>query len=238
MIARRFQSTAPVKALVLGATPELRDLLAAVGAEVTVVDSNDVMVQAMTRLRRTATPETTVVADWLEFLPTTPASFDLILSDFTQGNIEPSDQVRFYECIAHALTPKGLFIDRVVTYREPSKLYAVSRELPLFEELPVNLATLNDMLVRCVFATDMTYEFKRIQMSRSYAFMREWSPTAGRLADMLDRYIASGSLCWHYGEDWQTVSERYYAQLKPVEEIPHLGSSYEGHVYIIATETK
>ena len=57
LISKYKEKKRPVKALILGATPELRDLLAYFKFEVTVADINPAMIQAMTSLKKSKSRE-------------------------------------------------------------------------------------------------------------------------------------------------------------------------------------
>lgn len=104
----------PSSLLILGATPELRDLAASLGiARVTLVDRDRVVLAAMSRLvvATDLRHETRVVADWSTMeLP--PRSFGAIVGDLVWHWLRPSDQPVVADRIRRLLAPGGLFISR------------------------------------------------------------------------------------------------------------------------------
>lgn len=69
-----------MKVLILGATPEFRDLTAKLGIATTIVDMNPVMIKSMTLLmEQTPANEKVVISDWLSF--ETGEKYDVVLSD-------------------------------------------------------------------------------------------------------------------------------------------------------------
>lgn len=101
------------RTLLLGATPELRDLLSQ-GSPPVVVDSSAAMYAATTELLEAADPalETWVQADWRE-LPFAPESFDLILGDMIWWGLSVRQQREVVAGIARMLAPDGLYVGRL-----------------------------------------------------------------------------------------------------------------------------
>lgn len=96
-----------IRALILGATPEFRDLLAKYKLEVCLIDNNEASVKAMTSLmKRRNKKEKVVIGDWLK-MPFKKDSFDLVLSDSAQDNIKFKDFNRFFNNVYRILKPKG-----------------------------------------------------------------------------------------------------------------------------------
>ena len=100
------------KALVLGATPELRDVLAKANADVTLIDINKKMIDEMTKLRKIRSRERKVVGDWLD-MPFEDRKFDIVMGDLVQGNIPRSKKDAFMKEIARVLKKEGYLISRI-----------------------------------------------------------------------------------------------------------------------------
>jgi SAM-dependent methyltransferase len=121
---RRLAAPAlPGRALVLGATPELRDLLAEHAGRMprpVVVDRSLPMLQAMTSLmhRARAGQECWRLADWRS-LELEPASFDLVLADMVWWTVSVADQAALRDRIARLLVPDGIFVSRF-RFRDPA----------------------------------------------------------------------------------------------------------------------
>ena len=98
-----------LKALVLGATPEFRDLLAQYKDEIqtTLIDNNEVSVGAMNLLMQKKNPEEKIVlGNWLK-MPFPVHSFDLVFSDSAQDNIPFKVFDQFFEAVHKILKPTG-----------------------------------------------------------------------------------------------------------------------------------
>lgn len=96
------------KTLVLGATPEIRDLLARMKFEVTILDFSPIMVKAMTSLRRIRSKERVVIGDW----STTDISskYDLIIGDSAVCNLLPQQYHAFFQRVNKFLKNDGILI--------------------------------------------------------------------------------------------------------------------------------
>ncbi len=100
------------RVLVLGATPELRDLLYELKCEVTIIDAAAAMVQAMTGLKKhRSAPEKVVISDWIDN-PLKADYFDVIVGDIILANIPRQKQPEFLRGLARMLKPGGYFISR------------------------------------------------------------------------------------------------------------------------------
>lgn len=121
---RRVGARLPGRALLLGATPELRDLLAEhAGAmpKPVIVDMSRDMLLAMSALTRRARPddETWLVCDWCEAaLP--EQGFDVILADMVWWTVSVETQTALRDRIARLLAPGGVFVSRF-RLREPQR---------------------------------------------------------------------------------------------------------------------
>jgi len=108
----------------LGATPELRDLLAehTPALPPLIVDQSLAMLEAMTALARKAkrANERCCVADWCGAdLPA--ASFDVVLADMIWWTLPIDRQSALRDLIADLLTPDGRFVTRL-RCRDPELL--------------------------------------------------------------------------------------------------------------------
>lgn len=107
------------KVLIMGATPELREMLAPFqnNAQITLADINLEMMQAMTSL--VANPnnnEIWIRSNWLE-VPVPENYFDLILADFTYENLPFEFQDQYFTNIARWLKEDGKYVGRTRVYK-------------------------------------------------------------------------------------------------------------------------
>lgn len=100
--------------IIFGATPELRDLAAELGADTTLFDIEPGIFAGMLRFCRRARPEREVwiKGDWLNTsLP--ERHYDVILGDLILRNVDVAEQEWLLESIRKACAPGGKFITRV-----------------------------------------------------------------------------------------------------------------------------
>ncbi len=106
-------------ALILGATPELRDLALKNGYFTWAIDINPVMLKGMTKLMKRANPkrEKRTVADWCKIkLP--KRHFDLIMADASLNNVlSDGGNKKVLRLIAKSLEKDGICLVRNVVTR-------------------------------------------------------------------------------------------------------------------------
>jgi len=100
--------------LILGITPEFRDLCAKQKCHTVTVDSSRGMKKAMDLLiSKKNKKESFVLSDWLSMDQKLPKEhFDLILGDFVTNNIPYNKRTKFLNNINKLLTSEGYFISR------------------------------------------------------------------------------------------------------------------------------
>lgn len=102
----------PLKGLVLGATPELRDALTEFGYRLYSIDINLEMFLAMDELLKNKNPnEVLVKANWLN-TPLADNYFDVIVGDAVLPNIPWKERLHLLSEIKRLLKPNGIFITR------------------------------------------------------------------------------------------------------------------------------
>jgi len=112
------KSKKKVRALILGATPELRDLLAKYDIDVTIVDINSDMINAMSQLLEYSNgQEKVVVSNWLE-IPLKSDSFDVVLCDHGVCHIPFEKWEAFFAEQARLLKKGGHLIKNIVTLEQ------------------------------------------------------------------------------------------------------------------------
>ena len=101
------------KVLILGSTPELRDLAAEEGTSPVLIDINEKMLKKMLLLAKTAKAENEqwIISDW-EKASLPENHFDLILGDMVWWVISVPNQIILIDKIAKIMNPDGLFISR------------------------------------------------------------------------------------------------------------------------------
>jgi len=106
------KSGKPLHALVMGATPELRDALAKLGYQVHSMDINLDMFLAMDGLLKIKNPnEVLIKANWIDN-PLKDGRFDVIVGDAILPNIPWNSRLDLLKEIQRLLKPRGIFLTR------------------------------------------------------------------------------------------------------------------------------
>ncbi len=114
--------TGKTKLLILGATPELRDLPASLKFDVTVVDFNIEMIRALTPLRKTKSKEKVIVS-WWQKIPLKD-HYDIVAGDVAVNMLDKKDIPALFKRINFLLAPGGVFIHRDAFYNAKKKVGA------------------------------------------------------------------------------------------------------------------
>ncbi|MDD4902053.1 MAG: class I SAM-dependent methyltransferase [Patescibacteria group bacterium] len=138
------------RALVMGATPELRDLLYELKCEVTIIDAIEVMVKAMNGLRKyKEAKEKIVISDWIDN-PLAAGYFDVIVGDIVLANIPREKQNDLLRGVARMLKPGGYFVSRF--YVLPDKYKPITIE-KFLEECEKNLPKHDNSAMEMLYAS-------------------------------------------------------------------------------------
>jgi len=144
--------------LILGATPELRDLLAPYkNIQVVLVDINLEMILAMIKFMKNKNPnEIWIKADWIK-APLQENYFDAVLGDFVLQNLPANLQSQLLFKIKKILKPHGFFITRHHCYYQGYRQSINLEELfKIFSGWPANLKTANAFWEIGVFCMSRT----------------------------------------------------------------------------------
>lgn len=202
------------RTMLLGATPELRDLLAE-GSPPVVVDSSAAMHAATTELLRVADParETWVQADWRE-LPFEPGSFDLILGDMIWWGLSLRQQREVLAEIARVLAPDGLFAGRLRctdrTRSAEDATNAVRRFLARVDAAPADAARVQGLMLAWLYDHTERADVHRLDRERTRELLLELAerPEFERHRDYL-REAASLVI----GADWTSQTREELLEL-------------------------
>lgn len=156
-----------IKALVLGATPEFRDLLAKYNIKTTLVDVNPDSVKAMTSFMiQKNTNEKVIISDWLS-MPFKNNTFDLVLSDSAQDNIKFEEFETFFKKIFQVLKPGGKWFFGAVNLRRNNKI-SFDDYINLYKNNPKSFDDFRNFLLR-IFQLSYNPEFYD-EKNRSFDF--------------------------------------------------------------------
>lgn len=109
---RELKGDRPMRALVLGVTPEIRDALNGFGYETTSIDINLEMILAMNSLLKVKNPDEVLIrANWLDS-SLKDGYFDVVVGDAVLPNIPWKERGRLLSEVKRLLKPGGFFITR------------------------------------------------------------------------------------------------------------------------------
>ncbi len=101
------------RALVIGATPELRDLLYELNFEVTIIDINIEMILAMSKLTKHKNPNEIIVkGSWTDH-PLQSDYYDIALGDLVLSNVPEEKQEQFLKELKRVLKKNGYWITKM-----------------------------------------------------------------------------------------------------------------------------
>src|SRR5205085_1375071 len=173
---------------------------------------------------------------WRDVLPDCKGRFDLVLSDFTLGNLDYYSQSRFLQVVAQSLTTDGYFADRVLTY--PRAGYDYDRLARLFSRMPANLQSLNAFNARWLFCGARVTEEEYVDSSETYDWSIELfadSPIGWFIRNC--EKISPRGTRWYYGKPWSEV-ERWYRsafQICSWAGEP-IGSAFRGWAFLLVSK--
>ena len=191
-----------LKALVLGATPELRDMLAKLKADVSLIDMSKYMIREMTKLRKIKSKERKYVGNWLK-MPFANETFDLVVGDLAQGNIPKSKKDDFFREISRVLKKNGYFIQRIfhiaknLKHENPDKILKKYSRLKYTKKLHMELFM------------DLLYNtYNRKTNITDTAIIKRW----------IQKYMCAEGKFNHPNKKINKLLERAYVMWQPFEK--------------------
>lgn len=179
-IARVNKRRKPLSALVLGATPELRDALVESGYKLCSIDINIEMFLAMDGLlKHKSSTETLVKANWLDN-PFPEGYFDLVVGDAVLPNVPWEERGNLLAEVKRVLKPGGVFLTRAFCAPDKRRFRSVDEIMVHFSKKKPNAQSALEMVLElqlldyntkkhlCTFAAarDALVEYHRINGMR------------------------------------------------------------------------
>lgn len=110
-----------IRILILGCSPELREIAANMKAKTTVIANDLEVIERTTKMMRKRNKN----EEWLEGnimnLPLKKASFDVIFGDHVLSNVSPYNKESFYERMKEVLKSDGFIVIRSVVFKKTTK---------------------------------------------------------------------------------------------------------------------
>lgn len=131
----------PKNALVLGATPELLDVLSELNISTDIIDINEEMVSAMMEIAEPSKVSRNItISNWLD-MPYENNSFDVILGDAVIQNVPFESREAMIEQIHRVLSPNGAYINRSFCVPETKAHNNIDEILDAFKDKEINETT-------------------------------------------------------------------------------------------------
>src|SRR3989338_8757797 len=199
--------------LLLGATPEIRDMLAEYPEiEVTVLDVNGEAIRAMTSfMKEKPVNEKQAVGDWL-FFPLPEYTYDAVFGDQISTNVSFENLDTLYRRIRAALKPSGYLITRITSHFPDTRIYAPEELIEKFSRIPPSKESFTEFWNLLTFfshrnpvsTTDSTFELLEAHLDVSH--MKEYYAMTAE--------IFSRGKPWNIGRPWadeKRIIERYFS---------------------------
>lgn len=162
------------KILILGVTPELRDLVAEFkSAQVAAIDINLEMILAMTEIcKKCQSDEILVRGNWTS-TPFTDNYFDVVMGDLVLANVPHKLQDQFLKEVARVLKPNGYFIQRIEVVCKNHKKETVDELFEKYAKIPMTKSQAMEMF--CHFRK-MIFDAKNktIDIAKLKKLWSEW----------------------------------------------------------------
>lgn len=201
----------PKETLVLGSTPEIRDLLCSLKTRVSLVDSSLNMVEQMEKLmKKKNSKEKWLIDDWQK-VDISKGSFDLIIGDLVLRLIPYKNQEKFLKKISLFLKKDGFFITRIHNIDE--QLQSTSPEkiiqdiVGLYKSKKISIKEAEGLVILRLNDKFTNLNSHKVGVNEMYSFLE----TNLKSSKSDNKKIISGTL--------ETFPKGYftYIQLKKVE---------------------
>ena len=170
IVERWLKKSGAKKVLILGATPQLRDVCARLHLNTTCIDLQKEMLEGMRAFMKEKGKEKLVQGDWLN-LPFPEDSFDVILGDLVTDNIPYEDQPTFFKEIRRCLKPYGYWITRIF-YQPNNWKEDIGSGIKRIAQLPDNENRHTELLFFLLYSF-YDYKKKAFFLSRALKFIGE-----------------------------------------------------------------
>lgn len=236
IVERQLRQRKAKRVLILGSTPQLRDLCAKLKLETTVMDMQMEMLQGMQRyMKRKNVPETIIRSNWLT-APLQEGYFDAVLGDLIMENVPHVDKIPLLRKISRLLKPNGCFVTKVFFVPEH---YTEQDPLPMINRiarLPRNENRSSELFVHLYF---YGYNKKRKTLFTSAVtkLIRKYYKNGKALRGMDRRAIPLLKriiLLWGdpMSKEWYLGSKEY--NLREISKVLHIRSYQEPADYLFA----
>ncbi len=214
-----------VQVLLLGSTPELRDLFAKYHQlKVTVCDINMEMIIAMTNLMKRKTDnETWIKASWTT-APLRQNYYDLVFGDFVTGNVPRRDLLQMYQHINDLLKKDGYFITRFFSYFNKKALLDLDKVIVKMSQKKLTDKVVSDLWSFGVFCCGS--QNKQVSADRLFARLKFLAKNDQKIKKLNDATlkIIPRHKYWAYGysgQEDEKLLKKYFVIEKYLPDTCH-----------------
>jgi len=206
---------------VLGSTIEFRELLAEMCFEnVFIFERNRSFYDYITPFAKTRLHEHLIEGNWLDTLNKYAGEFGVVFSDLTSGNISYEDRDIFYKGICRSMSPKGVFIDRVLT--KPFDFIELHKLIKKYSTLNVNNQTVNSFNCEVLFCSSLlNNENQTVNTTKFYDYLIQLKIPQITNFVLACYEITPRNCVWWYSKDWPdelAQYEKYFDIIKSIDE--------------------
>ncbi|MGA5078770.1 hypothetical protein ACPC37_14365 [Streptomyces griseoincarnatus] len=198
-------------ALIMGSTPEYRDLCHELGiADVLVIDHSRSFHYHVSQQRvYHGTGEQVLFGRWQDLIPKFHDRFDLVLGDLVSGNVPYGERRALYASVCRSLTEEGLFIEKILTNRFGYQ--TLSCLMARYADAPINLDSVNRFANDFFFSSELVEKAHMVNVADIVRQLRKHFQGNVRLNRLLDASskVVPPSGVWYYGRPWVEMEKEY-----------------------------
>lgn len=205
------------KIIILGATPELRNLCLNLGFYTLAIDNNFEMIFNLEKniIKHKSEKNMIIKMDWLKtdfYLKNN--FYDLVIGDGVTGQLLFKDLNRFFETIANLLKSGACFITRADVYQPD---YPRSTFQNLLNNYRANKISLNEFILGILLYSDVSHLFYDKKKRKRYTY---------KVFDFLKKMAQKGILTKREGEFFEERRINLIHTFVPVNEFDKIASQY------------
>ncbi len=219
-------------AIVLGATPEYRNLLKILKfKKIVVIEKNISFLKSISHLSIQSEAETIVEGDWLEILPKFKGQYSLVVSDITLGNIPFEQQSDLQKLMCDALKPDGILFDRILHYRDGLCNWDLIGET--FRYLPLNLETVNLFSIMALFRSPVIKNIGKLDTTIAYDTVVKKHYFLKKISNLTKKYVTPTNCIWWYNGIFKNPLKTYSNFLTSSQEINYHSRGFNRNISIV-----
>lgn len=197
--------------LLLGSTPEIRDLCAESGVEqLTIVDHSEAFYRHVSQqLVYDPSNETLIIARWQDAVPKLTQHYDAVIGDLISGNMSYEERFILYGAVARCLNKTGIFLEKILTNRPGYQ--RVSHLDSKYQSQPINLLTINDFANEYFFTSELVEARGYVDAAYIVETLEHRFANNARLRKMLSlsSLVVPHDAIWFYGKPWPELQQHY-----------------------------